>query len=107
MTASKKQQDVERRLEDLEGGSDEDGDDRRGPYPEADIATMLGAMNTDEYDPMDGEPGLIRCLGEVYRVPDFPSDALEAFGRDDSGDGESEDKNAGEDNNENGDRGQP
>lgn len=58
--------DVERRLDDLEG------DDGSGDIEEASIAILLSSMNTDEYDPMDGEPGLVRCFGKLYQIPDLP-----------------------------------
>lgn len=89
MTASKR--DVERRLTDLEGEGDSgdgDGQAQAFEFEEASIATMLGAMTADKYDPMDGEPGLVRCSGEVYRVPDLPSGVFE--GENGDGDGESD-----------------
>ena len=48
-----------RAVDDLDGGND---------LPEAGLITLLGAEQAGECEWVDGEPDLVRCYGDLYRV---------------------------------------
>lgn len=70
--------DIERRLDDIEGDSDDE------TLEEASIHTMLSSINAGEHDRMEEEPGIVRCFGQLYRVPDLPPGIIDDLEGDDS-----------------------
>jgi hypothetical protein len=46
--------------------------DDREEYPELTLATMFSAQTAGEFEEVAGEPDLVRCFGDIYRItPDF------------------------------------
>ena len=60
---------LDRRLSSLET-------DAREEYPEAGLIRIAAAERAGECEGVAGEPGLIRCFGDVYRVSPTVRDAL-------------------------------
>jgi hypothetical protein len=61
MSRRRSRQSFDRRLDALEGF--------RSEYPPIALATFIAAESAGECDDVAGEPRLIRCYGDVYRVP--------------------------------------